>query len=145
MADHREFIRHPAEIPLEFCADDDPAASLHGVAHDVSFGGLAFEAAMCPPQGSVIEIRIPVVEPPFETRGQVVWCRKLDGHYEVGVRFLESADAFKARMVEQVCHIEQYKRDVLETEGRRLSGAAAAREWISKYAADFPRSEGEAA
>jgi hypothetical protein len=145
MADLRKFIRHPADIPIEFCADDEPSASQHGLAHDVSFGGLAFEAEKCPAHGSVIEIRIPMVEPPFETRGQVVWCRKLDGHYEVGVRFLESTDAFKTRMVEQVCHIEQYKRDVLEREGRKLSGSAAAREWISKYAADFPRSEGEAA
>jgi hypothetical protein len=145
MSDHRKFIRHPADIPIEFSPDEEGAEAQHGVAHDVSFGGLAFEASRCPKHGSIIEIRIPTVNPPFETRGRVVWCRSLDGHYEVGVRFLESADAFKARMVEQVCHIEQYKRDVLEREGRKLSGAAAAREWISKYASDFPRSEGEAA
>ena len=145
MAEQRKFIRHPSDIPIEFSAHDDAPLSRSGQAHDVSFGGLAFESTECPTSGAIIQIRIPTVNPPFETRGEVVWCRRLDGRYEVGVRFLEHSDAFKARMVEQVCHIEQYKRDVLEREGRKLTGTAAAREWISKHAADFPRSEGEAA
>jgi len=146
MRENREFIRHPADIPIEFSADDDPPLSLHGLAHDVSYGGLAFESERCPQRGAVIEIRIPTVKPAFETRGQVMWCRRKSAdRYEIGIRFLGSTDAFKARMVEQVCHIEQYKRDVLEREGRKLTGTAAAREWISKHAADFPRSEGEAA
>jgi hypothetical protein len=42
-------------------------------------------------------------------------------------------------MVEQVCHIEQYKADVLKKEGRELTGEEAAKEWILKYAKDFPR------
>jgi hypothetical protein len=138
MADHRKFIRHPSDIPIEFTAADGNSVSERGHAHDVSFGGLAFESDRCPSPGAVIEIRIPTVAPPFETRGVVVWCRCLEERYEVGVRFLESSDAFKARMVEQVCHIEQYKRDVLEREGRKLTGAAAAREWIEKYASKFP-------
>jgi hypothetical protein len=138
MADHRKFIRHPSDIPIEFSAVDAPDRSQRGQAHDVSFGGLAFEAEECPAVGSIIDLRIPTVVPPFETRGVVVWCRCLAERYEVGVRFLESSDAFKARMVEQVCHIEQYKRDVLAREGRRLTGAAAAREWIEKHASRFP-------
>lgn len=137
MVDHRKFIRHPSDIPIEFAAADGSPAEA-GQAQDVSFGGLAFQADHCPPPGTLIELRIPTVSPPFESLGRVMWCRCLDGRYEVGVRFLESADAFKARMVEQICHIEQYKRDVLMLEGRKLSGAAAAREWIEKYAAKFP-------
>ena len=137
MVDHRRFIRHPSDIPIEFTAADGEVVT-HGHAQDVSFGGLAFQADHCPSPGAIIELRIPFVSPPFETVGVVVWCRCLAERYEVGVRFLESSDAFKARMVEQICHIEQYKRDVLKREGRRLSGAAAAREWIDKYAAKFP-------
>jgi len=138
MVDHRKFIRHPSDIPIEFSpADGTPAAQV-GQAHDVSFGGLSFEAEHCPAPGTIIQLRIPTVKPPFETRGIVVWCRCLAERYEVGVRFFESSDAFKARMVEQICHIEQYKRDVLAREGRKLTGAAAAREWIEKHAAKFP-------
>ena len=137
MVDHRKFIRHPSDIPIEFSPADGSQTTL-GQAQDVSFGGLAFHADHCPAPGTIIDLRIPTVSPPFETRGRVVWCRCAGERYEVGVRFLESTDAFKARMVEQICHIEQYKRDVLAREGRRLSGAAAAREWIEKYAAKFP-------
>jgi hypothetical protein len=42
-------------------------------------------------------------------------------------------------MVEQICHIEHYKREVAEREGRELSGQQAAKEWIAKYAASFPQ------
>jgi hypothetical protein len=41
--------------------------------------------------------------------------------------------------VEQICHIEQYKADVLLSEGRRLNGEQAALEWIEKFARDFPQ------
>jgi hypothetical protein len=142
---HRKFIRHPSDIPIDFTVTEDAGSSLQGQAQDVSVGGLAFEADRCPEPGTVITVRISAVTPPFETRGRVVWCRRLDGKYEIGVEFLETAAAFRARMVEQVCHIERYKQEVLEREGRRLNGGAAAREWIQKYAAEFPRPEGEAA
>ena len=41
-------------------------------------------------------------------------------------------------MIEQICHIEQYKADVLAKEGRQLDVEQAAREWIYKFADDFP-------
>ena len=43
------------------------------------------------------------------------------------------------RMVEQVCHIEHWKKEIREKEGRELTGEQAAMEWIKKYAKDFPR------
>ena len=59
--------------------------------------------------------------------------------YEVGVMFMNSDSDFKVRMVEQVCHIEHYRKEVLETEGRMINGEEAALEWIKKHAKDFPR------
>ncbi|MCZ7563309.1 MAG: hypothetical protein M5U08_05410 [Burkholderiales bacterium] len=41
-------------------------------------------------------------------------------------------------MVEQVCHIEEYRRAVARDEGRTLSTEEAAAEWIAEYAARFP-------
>jgi hypothetical protein len=38
-------------------------------------------------------------------------------------------------MVEQICFIEHYKNEVLETEGRALTSEQAAAEWIEKYGA----------
>jgi hypothetical protein len=54
------------------------------------------------------------------------------------VQFLDAADAFRARMVEQVCSIERYRREVRRREGRVLSGQEAAEEWIREHAARFP-------
>ena len=50
---------------------------------------------------------------------------------------------FRARMVEQVCHIEQYRHEILKNEGRKLSSEAAALEWIQKYAPLFPGSDND--
>ena len=85
-----------------------------------------------------MRVKIPFVRPPFETEGRVVWCRRSSSDYEVGIQFIEVQAAFKARMVEQICHIEHYKNEVREREGRELSGHQAAMEWISKYASQFP-------
>ena len=42
------------------------------------------------------------------------------------------------RMVEQICHIEHYRNELLQTEGREISSEVAAKEWIEKYAHTFP-------
>jgi hypothetical protein len=44
-------------------------------------------------------------------------------------------------MVQQVCSIENYRKEQREREGRRLSTQEAAVEWIEKYAGRFPDSE----
>lgn len=111
-----------------------------GHVRDVSLGGLAFQSPFCPENGQLVEIRIRTVRPEFRTKARVVWCRDLAVGYEVGVAFLARSDAFRARMVEQLCQIERYRRDVRDNEGRDLSGSEAADEWIRKYAAAFPTS-----
>jgi hypothetical protein len=141
MEESRRFIRHPADVPIEVSMGTSagPDAMMEDAdTRDVGLGGLAFESRSCPEQGAVVEVRIPTVTPEFRTWARVVWCRRLAGSYEVGVAFLDSSDAFRARMVEQVCQIERYREEVREKEGRELSGADAAREWIRKYAAGFP-------
>ena len=59
-------------------------------------------------------------------------------HYDVGIQFADTNTEFAVRMVEQICQIHHYQREVLEKEGRSLSGAEAAAEWVAKYARDFP-------
>ena len=137
MQDARRYIRHPVDIPIEVRGGVGEDGS-RGTTHDVSLGGLSFEVPNCVDPGEIVDILLPSVRPPFQTRGRVSWCRQVDGSFEMGVQFLEVSDAFRARMVEQVCHIEQYRMDVREQEGRDLSGQDAAREWIQKFAAGFP-------
>lgn len=133
----RHFIRHPADIPIEVSAGDP---SLHGAhhTHNLGLGGLAFHCEREIDPGSVIALSIPVVRPVFSTSARVVWCRAGQRGYELGVEFLDPDDAFRARMVEQVCHIEEYRQAVQREEGRLISSEQAAMEWIEKHAAQFP-------
>jgi hypothetical protein len=138
----RQFIRHPIDVPVEIgLGDAAPPSGYH--THDVSLGGLALRAGCSVTPGRTVQVRIGCVDPPFEASARVAWCRPhpLSG-YELGVTFLDAQDAFRARMVEQLCHIEDYRRSVLRTEGRELDIEDAAQEWIEKYAAQFPQIDG---
>jgi len=134
----RQFIRHPSDIPIEY-SFSKMVADEREYLKDISQGGLCFRASGNIVPGSAIYIKIPIHKPVFEAHGVVAWCRKANGHYDVGVEFKDVSTEFSVRMVEQVCHIEHYKKEVLAKEGRRLTGEEAAMEWIAKNAADFPR------
>lgn len=138
-AQERQFIRHPTDIPIRWkLGEVIPPGSEH--LRNISEGGLAFLSQLVLPVGATIDINIPVENPEVSIRGEVIWCRVFaEGGYEVGVRFIDAAQRFKMRMVEQVCHIEHYKRELVEKEGRLLTSEAAALEWIKRYAKEFPR------
>jgi len=135
----RQFIRHPVDVPIEIRTGTRDGGT-EFQAQDISLGGLALHSTVPVEPGSLIEVRIPYVQPAFEARARVAWCRprREGGGHEVGVSFLDAEDAFLARMVEQVCYIEDYRKSVARLEGRELSSEEAASEWIEKYAAKFP-------
>ena len=139
----REYIRHPADIPIEF-QQDGPAPSHSETLTNISEGGLAFHSHNALAVGAVIMIRIALYQPAYQARARVAWCRPTDNGFDIGAELLDPDDVFRARMVEQLCYIEHYKQLVLRTQGRQLSGQDAALEWIGKFAARFP-SEAEAA
>lgn len=146
----RKYIRHPSDIPINFrvSSSDKPKARR---IKDVSVGGLCFNSDQPVAKGTPIHIHIPVVMQPqsadnqqqaedlFDADGVVAWCRREGCGYSVGVQFADANTRFGLRMVEQICHIEHYRADVLQEEGRALSSEEAAREWVERYAADFPR------
>ena len=137
---HREFLRHTIRVPLEVTrADGVEPLMEEGV--NVGYGGLAFVSTRCPKAGEILQLRIATVEPAFEAAARVAWCRPEDDRYLVGVEFLDSSDAFRSRMVQQVCSIENYRQEIEEQEGRALDTSEAASEWITKYAGRFPDSE----
>ena len=134
----RNFIRHPSDIPIDFQLEElvfDATDYLKNVSH----GGLAFHSRRAIPVNSIIRIKIPLIDPVFQTIGRVSWCHPEQDFFEVGVEFLGEDDAFRARMIEQICHIEHYKQSVMENEGRKLTGEEAAIEWIRKFAKTFPQ------
>lgn len=136
-ADRRRYIRHPSDIPITYMPVHRDAYQENRL-RNISIGGLCFRSSSYLEQGLTLLIRIPFVHPEFEGKAVVVWCRRGGKAYEVGVRFVDNNTSFRIRMVEQVCHVEQYKREVLDVEGRQLSSEEAALEWIQKFAQDFP-------
>jgi hypothetical protein len=145
--DSREYIRHPSDIPIQYTLIDKPAHSTKST-HNVSLGGLSFSANEDLKINSWLTITIPVNNDEFEVEAQVRWCRdntnlslvtSYTDLFDVGVQFSDSLDAFSIRMVEQICHIEHYKKAVLKEQGRELSNDEAATEWIEKFAPEFPQ------
>lgn len=133
----REYIRHPVDIPIHV-ASRDARDSMGVRLNNVSVGGLAFRTGSFIESGSLISITIDSVKPYFQVNALVQWCHKAEQDYEIGVKFTDSEDAFRVRMVEQVCYIEHYRQQVWREEKRHLSGEAAAKEWIEKFAHQFP-------
>jgi hypothetical protein len=132
----RSYIRHPTDIPIEILLDHEicKRESLR----NVSRGGLCFQYPEAAPVGSNILVRIALTTPPFEACCRVSWCQADGSRWQVGVEFLDQDDLFRLRMVEQICHIEKYRRTVRDSEGRAMSSHEAALEWIERYADAFP-------
>lgn len=134
----RYFVRHPTDIPIDVqVAAIQPQIESGCCMTTVSQGGFSCELAHKVKVGCRVDIDIASVSPVYHGCGEVIWCHKKDDHFEVGVRFTDRQEAYKSRMVQQVCQIEHYKNSVFEKEGRILSGDQAAAEWIEKHAEGF--------
>ncbi len=133
----RRFVRHPVRIPLEYVVLREGGERRDQVSRDLSRNGISFPCTAPPPVGARLLIRIRVAGTLFEVEGMVVRLAKEDGGYLVGVAFDSGRAWYRARMVEQICHIEAWRKEQ-EEKGRRLSFAQAAEEWISKKASTFP-------
>ncbi len=133
----RKYIRHPSNVPIHYTLADVVAHEKEYL-KNISQGGLCFSANAPIEPGSSILIQIPIRDPMFEAVGIVVWNHKTNSHYDVAVEFSDVKTGTRLRIVEEVCHIEKYKKDMLENEGRELTSEEAAIEWIQKYVKDFP-------
>lgn len=139
----RKYIRHPSSIPVELSMADstagssdgaDNAAGIHNLSN-IGEGGFACAVQRPLPIGARVELRIPLIWPDYRACGVVAWCRR-GPPCEIGIAF-SGHDLFKTKMIEQLCQIEDYRRQLETGEGRTLSSEAAAREWIALYAQDF--------
>ena len=133
----RRFIRHPSRMPIRFDLQGDRTCCDERLCN-VSEGGLCFVTKVMLDTGLAIRVTIPVLGEQFAADGIVAWCRSVGRGYEVGVRFVSQQDRFSVRMVEQLCYIEDYRRQVEREEGRHLTSEQAAEEWIERFADRFP-------
>jgi hypothetical protein len=133
----RKFIRHPANVPIEFKVNPFHTHQSPTL-HNISIGGLSFQSNHYIPKNTTIQLCIPTVEPPFQATAVVVWCNRRESDYLIGVKFIDQQTAFRIRMIEQICHIEGYRKYLSRQKGIKVSGEEAANEWIAKFAKDFP-------
>ncbi len=101
---------------------------------NVSMGGFACLGTVKMEVNAVVKIEIPLLRPPFTCQGRVAWCKKTDDLFEIGIENTGNRDTACLNMVEQISHIEHYRKEVTESEGRELSGEEAALEWTTTHA-----------
>lgn len=132
------FIKHPSDIPLDFCIDAPPpyvAAQML----NVHVGGMVFEARTSLPIGAHIHLTVNLKGNDFALTGIITHCIYMnDERCNVGVQFEKDDEHHAMRMIEQACHIEHYRKQACEY-GRLMSEEEAAKEWIERFAAHFPR------
>lgn len=138
----RKFIRHPTDIPIKYSTQNSSDIGIDNL-RNISIGGLCFNSSVELEENTQMAISIPLIKPAFRAKGIVVWCRNaVDGEgYDVGVKFFDEDSEHKAWLVEKICQIEHYRKEVFHKEGRIIGPEEAAQEWISKYAEDLPRSQ----
>ena len=66
--------------------------------NDIGLGGLALDTPVALDPGTSVRVRIPIIDPKFDTRGEVVWSRPRRGRFDVGIRFVDLADLYTLRM-----------------------------------------------
>lgn len=140
-SEKRSFMRHPTSIPIT-CHKTGHGAVPSSVLRDVSFGGLAFVSEEPYEPGDLVDISFPSLRNKPTIHGQIVWTRVVgkngNTRYVDGMRFRDERSHFRARLVEQISHIESY-REVQQRLGRDIDIETAAREWVGKYAERFPQ------
>jgi hypothetical protein len=139
--ERRKFFRHPSNVPVECRVQAHSDFQQHEM-RDISHGGIAFISDRVYELGDVVELRYPSLTYPESVRGQIVWTAELSGGKDAqfinGLSFQDETDHYHGRIVEQICYIEDYRREQREKHGRELTSREAATEWIAANAADFP-------
>lgn len=133
----RQFLRHPCDFPVELVIRKQTFLPRQRL-HNISLGGVACNSPRGFRRGTSIELRIPLLGDAARYAGVIAWSRKQVNDYWVGIAFIDEDTLFRARMVEQVCRIEQYRRQREQASGSSLPFEELALEWIAQNAADFP-------
>lgn len=132
------FIHHPASVPFEwkriwFNTKQEVSET------ETANVGVIFNSEKYIKPGVTLEIIIPLRNETERFRGKVVLVRNIGDYYEIGLWLYHHADASRARIVEQICHIETYLQEKKYREGPyAINRDRVAAEWISKYASSVP-------
>lgn len=137
--DNRKFISHPREFPIRYRRAQQRTHFAVNTFVGNPFVGLSFQSDEAVESGTVLDVTINVGREEHAFQGQVVWIRQLSNGYELGLYFAQEDEAFRVRNLEQLCHIEVYRRKLCKINRCAIDIDFAAREWIEKFSAQFPK------
>ncbi|UCB45948.1 MAG: PilZ domain-containing protein [Spirochaetota bacterium] len=138
----RKFIRHPLQYPLKTKVIDPEGQDtiVHSNSDNIGEGGLLFSSSKAIPLDSEVHMALKVEGREFSLDGIVVRCENSeDGSYNIAISFNKHDEALKARMMEQVVQIEQFKDRLEKRYNVNCDFAWVAKEWIKRYARFFTK------
>ena len=141
----RKFFRHPIKVPIQLTrVENNTAVNTH--AEDLSQGGLAFFWPEPIPEGTHLQLSIPVEKQLFRMKAHVTHSQKdaATGLFKTGVCFEDSVSSFRAKLAEEILQIRQYREKMSLLRGHQLSEEEAAKIWIDRNAEDFAKVMGSA-
>ena len=101
-----DFIRHPQQFPLEFRRTRGWGRSAREQQTPNGDLGLSFVSPKHIPAGTKMELSIPLRGDVQKFHGTVVMVRGIPDGYEIGLWLASADDTSRARLVEQICHLE---------------------------------------
>ncbi|HEC84666.1 MAG: hypothetical protein DRR08_02730 [Candidatus Parabeggiatoa sp. nov. 2] len=111
--EQRQYPRYSTNVPIEVWQEEScQEESVHRLEHlqDVSSGGVAFESDTYWKPGSIIILHLQLLNwPSCEATGEVVWCRKHNNRFKIGVKFLQTDCPIKEDLVNEVRQLEILK------------------------------------
>ncbi|MFH1209003.1 MAG: PilZ domain-containing protein [Candidatus Omnitrophota bacterium] len=139
----RKFFRHPIKVPIQLKRVEDDAA-LNARAEDLSQEGLAFFWPEPIPEGTHLQLSLPIEKQLFKMKTCVMHSQKGANTdlFKIGVCFEDSVSSFRAKLAEEIIQIRQYREKMSLLRERPLSEEEAARIWIDRNAEDFAKAMG---
>ena len=138
----RHYMRHPSAMPIACKPLAKATPPNLSDLYNVSLGGLSFLTNREYRKGDALEVSFPSLRRDEVLHGVVVWIQDMGEHpagrYACGVQFSDNNTHFRARLVEQICHIEAYRLAQMKY-GRALTSPQASEEWVTKFAHRFQR------
>jgi hypothetical protein len=119
-----DFIRHPQQFPLEFRRTREWGWSNREKKSSSGDLGLSFVSCKYIPTGTKMELSIPLRGVVQKFQGTVVMVRETPDGYDIGLWLASTDDASRARLVEQICHLEcslQDRKSANSTEANALA------------------------
>lgn len=136
----RKFIRHPLSYPLHtrVLKNLSGSTTVRSRSENIGGGGVLFRSDLALKTGSAVEIDLTVEGESYQLDGTVVRCDPIENsHFSVAVSFNKPDEVLKARMMEQVVRIEEFKQRLERRCRKKLDFAWVASQWIKRYSKFF--------